>query len=128
MTAARPKTVTDPDGAIVQIFPLPTDEASLEQLLRDLFEQHWNKITFGPLIQISPTWPSGQGVPSSGLAITSSSPAEARPQPTISLPSPPAAGTIRSGYFWLNKLKIAPLENTATPLSAAIRNKSPKRA
>ena len=51
MTATRPKTATDPDGAAVQIFPLPTDEASLEQLLRDLFEQHWDKITFGPLIQ-----------------------------------------------------------------------------
>ena len=45
------QTVTDPDGATVQILPLPTDEASLEQLLRDLFEQHWDKITFGPLIQ-----------------------------------------------------------------------------
>jgi hypothetical protein len=43
--------VTDPDGATVEIFPLPMDEASLEQMLRDLFEQHWDKITFGPLIQ-----------------------------------------------------------------------------
>jgi hypothetical protein len=51
VTATRPKTATDPDGAAVEIFPLPTDEASLEQLLRDLFEQHWDKITFGPLIQ-----------------------------------------------------------------------------
>jgi len=43
--------VTDPDGATVEIFPLPTEEGSLEALLRDLFEQHWDKITFGPLIQ-----------------------------------------------------------------------------
>jgi hypothetical protein len=43
--------VTDLDGATVEIFPLPTDEASLEELLRELFEQHWDKITFGPLIQ-----------------------------------------------------------------------------
>ena len=50
-TATRSQTVTDPDGAPVEIFPLPTDEASLEQLLRDLFEQHWDKITFGPFIQ-----------------------------------------------------------------------------
>ena len=49
--AARATTITDPDGATVEVFSLPTDEASLEQLLRDLFEQHWNKITFGPLIQ-----------------------------------------------------------------------------
>src|SRR5262249_16255777 len=43
--------MTEPDGATVEIFPLPTDEACLEELLRELFEQHWDKITFGPLIQ-----------------------------------------------------------------------------
>jgi len=43
--------MTDPDDATVEIFPLPTDEESLEALLRELFEQHWDKITFGPLIQ-----------------------------------------------------------------------------
>jgi hypothetical protein len=46
-----PQRTTDPDGAAVDIFPLPTDEASLEQLLRDVFENHWQAITFGPLIQ-----------------------------------------------------------------------------
>ena len=52
MTAvARSKLETDPDGAAVEIFPLPGDETSLEKLLRDLFERHWDKITFGPLIQ-----------------------------------------------------------------------------
>ena len=52
MTAvARSRRETDPDGAAVEIFPLPADEASLEELLRDLFERHWQKITFGPLIQ-----------------------------------------------------------------------------
>jgi hypothetical protein len=50
-TATRSQTIADPDGATVEIFPLPTDEGSLEKLLRDLFEQHWDKITFGPLIQ-----------------------------------------------------------------------------
>ena len=50
-TATRSQTIGDPDGATVEIFPLPTDEGSLEELLRDLFEQHWDKITFGPLIQ-----------------------------------------------------------------------------
>jgi hypothetical protein len=43
--------IIDPDGATVDIFPLPTDEANLEQLLRDLFEKRWQAITFGPLIQ-----------------------------------------------------------------------------
>ena len=52
MTAdIRSQRTIDPDGAAVDIFPLPTDEASLEQLLRDLFEKHWQAITFGPLIQ-----------------------------------------------------------------------------
>ena len=50
-TQTRPPRVTDPDGATVEIFPLPSDEMSLEHLLRDLFEKHWDKITFGPLIQ-----------------------------------------------------------------------------
>jgi hypothetical protein len=43
--------IIDPDGATVDIFSLPTDEANLEQLLRDLFEKHWQAITVGPLIQ-----------------------------------------------------------------------------
>ena len=49
--ATHAMTVKEPDGATVEIFPLPTDEASLQALLRDLFEQDWDKITFGPLIQ-----------------------------------------------------------------------------
>jgi hypothetical protein len=43
--------VTDEDGHILEIFPLPTDEATLERVLRDLFESHWDKIVFGPIIQ-----------------------------------------------------------------------------
>lgn len=43
--------VTDEDGSQVEIFPLPTDESTLERLLRDLFESHWDKLVFGPIIQ-----------------------------------------------------------------------------
>jgi hypothetical protein len=43
--------VRDPDGASVDRFALPADEASLEALLRELFEKHWSEITFGPIIQ-----------------------------------------------------------------------------
>jgi len=50
-TALRSQTIADPDGATVEIFPLPTDEGSLEELLRELFERHWDKVTFGPLLQ-----------------------------------------------------------------------------
>jgi hypothetical protein len=42
---------TEADGATLETFALPTDEASLEALLRELFCQHWREITFGPLIQ-----------------------------------------------------------------------------
>jgi hypothetical protein len=45
------KRVTDEDGATVEIFPLPTDQTSLEALLRNLFEAHWQEITFGPIVQ-----------------------------------------------------------------------------
>jgi hypothetical protein len=46
-----PDRRVDADGATVDVFALPTDEASLEALLRDLFTEHWREITFGPLIQ-----------------------------------------------------------------------------
>ena len=45
------RRTTDPDGSTVEIFPLPADEGGLEELLRDLFQNHWQEITFGPLIQ-----------------------------------------------------------------------------
>ena len=46
-----PTRIVDPDGAAVEIFPLPTDEASLFELMRDLFQNHWRDITFGPMVQ-----------------------------------------------------------------------------
>ena len=45
-----PKRVVDPDGTPLDVFPLPTDAASLESLLRDIFENHWREITFGPVM------------------------------------------------------------------------------
>jgi hypothetical protein len=47
----QPERRIEPDGAPVDVFALPADEASLEKLLRDIFENHWQEITFGPLIQ-----------------------------------------------------------------------------
>jgi hypothetical protein len=35
----------------LEIFPLPTDEPTLLAVLRELFEQWWAEIRFGPLIQ-----------------------------------------------------------------------------
>src|SRR5262249_13073248 len=48
---SRPTRVTEADGSVLEVFPLPVDAASLEALLRDLFEHHWQDITFGPIIQ-----------------------------------------------------------------------------
>ncbi len=40
------------DGRIVaETWPLPLDEAWLETLFRDLFENHWSGLTFGPMIE-----------------------------------------------------------------------------
>ena len=49
--AAEQKRDIDPDGAIVEIFKLPTDEKNLEAILTDIFRNHWRNITFGPIIQ-----------------------------------------------------------------------------
>jgi hypothetical protein len=46
-----PRRTVDADGSAVDIFALPVDEATLEPLLRELFENHWRAITFGPIIQ-----------------------------------------------------------------------------
>jgi hypothetical protein len=45
------KRVIDCDGTPLDVFSLPTDVASLEELLRDLFENHWREIVFGLLIE-----------------------------------------------------------------------------
>jgi hypothetical protein len=47
----KPQRIVDPDGATVEVFPLPTDEASLVEVMRDLFANHWQEITFGPMVQ-----------------------------------------------------------------------------
>jgi hypothetical protein len=46
-----PQRVADDDGHIVELYSLATDESTLESLLRELFESHWDKIVFGPIIQ-----------------------------------------------------------------------------
>jgi len=46
-----PQRIIDEDGATVEVFALPADAESLEALLRDLFENHWQEITFGSIIQ-----------------------------------------------------------------------------
>jgi hypothetical protein len=51
VAAVQPRRETEADGSTAEVFTLPTDVVSLEALLRDLFENHWQEITFGPIIQ-----------------------------------------------------------------------------
>jgi len=46
-----PERLTEPDGSIIEAFQLPTGVESLKELLTDLFTNHWQEITFGPIIQ-----------------------------------------------------------------------------
>ena len=42
----------DHEGRLTaETWPLPLDEAWLETLFRDLFENHWSGLTFGPMIE-----------------------------------------------------------------------------
>ena len=50
--AGEPETTTTAEGRISrQVWPLPTEEKFLETFLRDVFEEHWRDLVFGPLIQ-----------------------------------------------------------------------------
>ncbi|MEM8840027.1 MAG: hypothetical protein AAGE89_18225, partial [Pseudomonadota bacterium] len=44
--------VEKPGGGIArEIWALPAEEAFLDEFLRDVFENHWDGIRFGPLIE-----------------------------------------------------------------------------
>jgi hypothetical protein len=50
--AIEKRIETDEGGRVTaEVWPLPRDQASLEILFRDLFEHHWEGLTFGPMIQ-----------------------------------------------------------------------------
>ncbi|MGE4278462.1 MAG: hypothetical protein AB7G62_02665 [Magnetospirillum sp.] len=52
MSAAATSVIRDEWGTgKVEAFPLPTDQDFLFGLLSDIFENHWEKIVFGTLIQ-----------------------------------------------------------------------------
>ena len=46
-----PKTVVEPGMGTLEVFALDTSEQTLYQLLCDVFENYWQLIHFGPLIQ-----------------------------------------------------------------------------
>ncbi len=45
------QTVKNLDGSTTAYSDIPLTPGRLEQLLRELFEEHWRKIVFGPCIQ-----------------------------------------------------------------------------
>ncbi len=47
----EPELKTSVDGGRFESFSLPTGEAFLEKLLTDIFENYWDGIVFGPIIQ-----------------------------------------------------------------------------
>lgn len=49
--AMTPQTVVEPGMGVLEVFPLDTSEDTLFALLRDVFENYWQVILFGPLIQ-----------------------------------------------------------------------------
>jgi len=48
---APPRVVDEPGNGTLEVWDLEPSEAVLEALLTDLFRNHWEAITFGPLIQ-----------------------------------------------------------------------------
>ena len=50
--SSAPEVTRDSAGAVTrEVWPLPIEEAFLDPFLRNLFEEHWNGLTLGPLIQ-----------------------------------------------------------------------------
>jgi hypothetical protein len=43
--------VTEPGNGTLEVFPLPADTGCLHSLLRDVFENYWDQIHFGPAVQ-----------------------------------------------------------------------------
>lgn len=43
--------ITEPGNGTLEIFALPTDTDFLQTLITDIFENYWNQIHFGVLIQ-----------------------------------------------------------------------------
>ena len=47
----HPQTVQNLDGSTTEYTDVPLLPGRLERLLRELFEQHWREIIFGPCLQ-----------------------------------------------------------------------------
>jgi hypothetical protein len=45
------KVVVNVDGSRTEYDDVPTDPATLERFMREVFEQHWDGVTVGPILQ-----------------------------------------------------------------------------
>lgn len=61
------RRIHDPDGAVVEVFPLPRDESSLRSLLEDIFVNHWHEIVFGPILE-GAAWELTAAAPPSAIS------------------------------------------------------------
>ncbi len=48
---AHADVVDNLDGTRTEYFPVPAEEATLVALLREVFEEHWDQVIFGPCIE-----------------------------------------------------------------------------
>lgn len=44
------KTLVEVDGRTEEVWPLPLERDALFALFHELFDEHWDKLTWGPLI------------------------------------------------------------------------------
>ena len=51
MAAEAMRTVSEPGQGTLEVFPLDTSEETLFSLLEDVFQNHWESIIFGTLVQ-----------------------------------------------------------------------------
>lgn len=47
----EPLLITEKSGGSAEAFPLPVDEDFLHEFLRHVFENYWDKIIYGPMIE-----------------------------------------------------------------------------
>src|SRR5688572_7142966 len=45
------RIMTEEDGTKVEVFPVPVNEKTLFELFKEVYENYWDQIRFGPLIQ-----------------------------------------------------------------------------
>lgn len=68
MTSTQPAVVENPGGGTEHVWALPTDEATLLDLITTLFADHWRQIHFGPIIE-GAAWEVGAPCAPTGITM-----------------------------------------------------------